>query len=51
MQFNLKLEEIKYLKILYSDIYGELCDLKVAIKKIDEREIFACAKAKFCYLW
>lgn len=44
MRFNLKLEEIKYLKILYTDIYDEICDLKVAIKKIDEREIFACAK-------
>jgi len=44
MRFNLKLEDIKYIKILYIDSQNQSNLTKAALKKIDEREILACAK-------
>lgn len=44
MRFNLNLEDIKYIKILYSDINGNPVSVKVAIKSVNEREILACGK-------
>lgn len=44
MKFNLNLEDIKYIKILYKDTNGSPCTIKAAIKSVNEREIIACAK-------
>lgn len=44
MKFNLSLESIKYVKISYRDIDGDPCTVKAAIKKLDSREVLACAK-------
>lgn len=44
MKFKFKLEEIKYVKILYTDINSTPCVTKAGIKKIDDREILACGK-------
>ncbi len=44
MKFNLNLEDIKYIKILYKDINGNPCTIKSAIKSVSEREIIACTK-------
>lgn len=44
MRFNLNLEDIKYIKILYKDINENPCTTKAALKKITEREILACAR-------
>ena len=44
MSFNLKVEEIKYIKILYTTTEGEVIKSKAAVKKIDAREIVACEK-------
>lgn len=44
MQFNLNLEDIRYVKILCKSIEGSTCLIKTAIKKIDERELLACIK-------
>lgn len=44
MKFNFKLEDIKYVKILYKDKSSTPCITKAGLKKIDEREIFACGK-------
>jgi c-di-GMP-binding flagellar brake protein YcgR len=51
MKFNLKDEEIKYTKIFYTDIEGRELSTKAVIKKINNREIIACAKfQKNCYI-
>ena len=39
-----KLENIKYVKILYRDVNDRPCSRKAAIKRTSEREILACAK-------
>lgn len=44
MKFNLNLEDIKYIKILYRDRNDSPCTSKGAIKSVNEREIIACAK-------
>ncbi len=44
MKFNLNLEDIKYIKILYKDFSGNPCTTRAAIKSVNEREIVACAK-------
>ena len=44
MKFNLSLENIKYIKISYKDLDNDPCTVKAAIKKMDDREIIACAK-------
>lgn len=44
MRFNLNLEDIKYIKILCKDSSEKVRTIKAAIKSINEREIFACAK-------
>ncbi len=44
MKFNLNLEDIKYIKILYKDYSGNPCNIKAAMKSVNEREIIACAK-------
>lgn len=44
MRFNFKLEEIKYIKIIYKDNNGTGCVTKAGIKKFDDREILACGK-------
>ena len=45
MKFNLNLNDIKYVKILYKDGNDKPCIKKAAIKKTSEKEILACAKA------
>lgn len=44
MSFNLNLENILYMKIMYKDIYGDLCPVKSAIKSINEKEMLICSK-------
>jgi c-di-GMP-binding flagellar brake protein YcgR len=44
MKFNLKEEEIKYIKIFYTDIEKKELTTRAVIKKINNREIIACAK-------
>lgn len=44
MRFNIDLDNIKYIKILCMDKDDKPCTIKAAIKKINEREIIACAK-------
>ena len=44
MKFNLNLENINYIKIVYSDSAGVGHYAKVAIKRLGEKEIFACMK-------
>lgn len=44
MNFNIKLEEIKYVKILYKDYNDSPCITKAGIKKINEKSILACGK-------
>lgn len=44
MKFYFRLEDIKYAKIYYQNGNGEYCNTKAAIKRIDAREVFACAK-------
>ena len=44
MRFNLNVEEIKYIKILYANKDGNPVSTKAALKKIDDREIVACLK-------
>ncbi len=44
MKFNLNLDSINYIKIVYKDSSGNPCYTKAAIKHMGEREIFACAK-------
>lgn len=39
-----KLDNIKYVKILYKDAYDKPSIVKAAIKNISEKEILACAK-------
>lgn len=44
MKFNFRLEDIKYAKIHYQDKEDNYLSARLAIKRIDAREIFACAK-------
>lgn len=44
MKFNLNLEDIKYIKILYKDRNNSPCTIKAAIKSVNEREIISCVK-------
>ena len=44
MKFNLNLDNINYIKIVYKDKSDNTCCTKAAIKNMSEREIFACAK-------
>ena len=44
MSFNLNLENILYMKIMYKDIYGDFCPVKSAIKSINEKEMLICSK-------
>ena len=44
MKFNLNIDDIKYLKILYSNENGNPVSMKSAIKRVDDREITACVK-------
>lgn len=44
MKFNLNLEDIKYIKILYKNYNENPCTVKAAMKSVNEREIIACAK-------
>lgn len=44
MKFNLSLENIKYVKILYANADGNPTSVRAALKRIDEREITACFK-------
>ena len=44
MKFNLKVENIKYLKIFYKDKNDVGYITKAAVKSVSEREIIACAK-------
>lgn len=44
MKFNLDLENIKYIKILYKDINNKPCFKKAILKSINERELLACAR-------
>ena len=44
MKFNLNLDNINYIKIVYKDKNNNACCTKAAIKNMSEREIYACAK-------
>ena len=44
MKFNLNLDNINYIKIVYKDKNDNACCTKAAIKNMSEREIYACAK-------
>ena len=44
MKFNLSIENIKYVKILYANAEGNPVSVKAAIKKIDEQEITTCLR-------
>lgn len=44
MQFNLNIDDIKYLKITYEDSQEKKHTIKAAIKQIDHRELIACIK-------
>lgn len=44
MKFNLDLENINYIKIVYNDSDGTGHCAKAAIKRLGEKEIFACMK-------
>jgi c-di-GMP-binding flagellar brake protein YcgR len=44
MKFNLNIDNINYVKITYKDNEGFSHCTKAAIKRMNEREIFACAK-------
>lgn len=44
MKFNLNFNNINYIKIVYKDNSDKTCCTKAAIKSINERDIFACAK-------
>lgn len=44
MKFNLNLDNINYIKIVYKDKNDNACCTKAAIKNMNEREIYACAK-------
>jgi len=44
MQFNLNLENINYIKIVYKDREDNTHCIKASIKRMSEREIFASAK-------
>lgn len=46
MKYYFRLEDIKYAKIEYTDIYGKVSNIKVAVKRFDENEILAYAKFK-----
>lgn len=46
MKFNLSLEDIKYIKILYKDNDGNPSTIKAAMKSVNEKEIIACAKSE-----
>ncbi len=44
MNFNLNLDNINYIKIVYCDREGSTRCIKATIKNLGEREIYACAK-------
>ena len=44
MRFNLNLDDINYIKLLYKNSAGTGCCTKCAIRHMGEREIIACAK-------
>lgn len=44
MKFNLSLEEIKYVKIIYKDINNKPCAKKAALKRANEKEFLICTK-------
>jgi len=44
MKFNLNLDSINYIKIVYKDNNDKTNCIKAAIKRMGEREIFACSK-------
>lgn len=44
MKFNLSIENIKYVKILYANMDGNPVSVKAAIKKMDEKEIVTCLR-------
>jgi len=46
MRFNIDLEDIRYIKILYKDTDGHPCTVKAAIKKFDDKEILACSRVE-----
>ena len=44
MKFNLNLNDIKYVKILYKNEQGNPCTTKAALKRANEHEFLACTK-------
>ena len=44
MKFNLSIENIKYIKILYANAEGNPVSIKAAIKSFDDREMVSCFK-------
>ena len=45
MKFNLDLEDVNYIKIVYKNPDGEVHSIKAAMKRVDEREILSCVKS------
>lgn len=46
MKFNLDIENIRYVKILYANSSGNPVSVKAAIKQVNEQEIVTCIKTK-----
>jgi len=46
MNFNLSIENIKYVKVLYANPEGNPISVRTALRRIDEREIIVCFKAE-----
>lgn len=44
MKFNLDLKNIKYVKILYKNAFGNPCTTKAVLKRANEHEFLACTK-------
>ena len=44
MKFNLDIDNINYIKIVFKDNQNSTCCKKATIKYMNEREIYACAK-------
>ena len=44
MKFNLNIDDIKYIKLLYREQNNSPANIKAAIKSINERELIACVR-------
>lgn len=44
MKFNLDLNSVKYIKLLYMDSNSSPCTIKAALKQVSDKEMLACRK-------